>query len=137
MKHILQFLNAHPRNRLIIVKDKSIDIPYLDVGRQLSKMLQNQTEDRLSNHALESLNNLLKSNVLTSKELERYISIENLGILMEKELKLDLKTILKNYSRGTTLIVKWPGEVVNNRIYFLTQEEGVEINLKDISHIII
>src|SRR5690625_970289 len=99
MKHILQFLNAHPRNRLIIVKDKSIDIPYLDVGRQLSKMLQNQTEDRLSNHALESLNNLLKSNVLTSKELERYISIENLGILMEKELKLDLKTILKNYSR--------------------------------------
>lgn len=135
MNNILQFIARNPRNRLIIVKDKGIEIPYIDVGKQLSKKIQHQLNGSLANHAAKYLDEIMEVNMLQSKELGGHVGIENVGVLMEKELKFDFKTILKKYSRGTILFVKWEGDIDSDNLYFLTKEKGVVVNLKGVTHI--
>ena len=137
MNNIIQFVNTHPRNRLIIVQKELVDIPYIDIGKSLSIKLQGIPEESLPNITVNFLDEIVDLNLQYSEEFGNYIAINNIGILLEKELKMDVKNILQKYSRDTTLFVKWEGEIEESKLYFLSKEQGVEINLKDITHIIL
>jgi hypothetical protein len=65
----------------------------------------------------------------------KYLSIENLGVLFEPELKIDFNRLLDSYSQNNALFVKWDGEIDAESIYFLTKENGIKINIKNVSHI--
>jgi hypothetical protein len=67
----------------------------------------------------------------------RYLSIENIGVLFEPELKLDFASLLDSYSQNNVLFVKWEGEIDAENIYFLTKEKGIKKNIKNLSHIVI
>ncbi|WP_310993754.1 hypothetical protein [Aequorivita marina] len=136
MKNIIHFIKTHPRNRLIIVKNDFVDVPYVDIGKSLSKRLRGELEEKsLPLITSKVFDEIVDLNLKYSEDLRNYIAIKNIGILMEKELKIDLKSILEKHSRGTTLIVNWDGEIEDRSLYFLSKEKGVEINLKDISHL--
>ncbi|WP_410004879.1 hypothetical protein [Aequorivita nionensis] len=137
MNNIIQFVNTHPRNRLIIVPKDFIDVPYIDIGKSLSIKLRGVPEESLPNNAVKFLDEIVDLNLQYSVEFGNYIAIENIGILLEKDLKIDIKNTLQKYSRDTALIVKWEGEIEESKLYFLSKEQGVEINLKDITHIIL
>lgn len=137
MNIMIQFLNSHPRNRLIIVKQTLVEVPYIDIGKSLSLKLQGNQEGRLPNLTVKFLDEIVDLNLRYSEELGNHIAFENIAILMEKELKINFKSLLEKYSRDTTLIVKWEGEIEESKLYFLSKEQGVEINLKDITHIIL
>lgn len=138
MNSIKQFLNNHPRNRLIIVRDNSLDISFVNIGRLLSEKLQGTEKEKdLPFIAAKGLDEILDMNLQYLEKIGQYTAIENLGILMERELKFDLGFLLEKYSRGTTLIVKWEGEIDDRNLYFLSKEKGVKIELKNISHLIV
>lgn len=136
MKNIKQFLNTHPRNRLIIVKEDIVDVTYVDIGNLLSERLRGTVEEKnLPFIAVKILDEIVDLNIKYSDDLGNYVAIKNIGILLEKELKMDLKTILEKHSRDITLFVKWDGAIEGNKLYFLSKEKGVEINLKGLSNI--
>ncbi len=137
MNNIIQFVNTHPRNRLIIVQKDFVDVPYIDIGKSLSIRLQGIPEESLSNITVKFLDEIVDLNLQYSVEFGNYIAIENIGILLEKELKIDLKNTLQKYSRDTTLIIKWEGEIEDSKMYFLSKEKGMEININDTSHIVL
>ncbi|MGB3344280.1 MAG: hypothetical protein WBA61_10225 [Aequorivita sp.] len=136
MKKIIQFVKTHPRNRLVIAKHFSPEVSYVDIGKSLSLKLQGIPEVNHPNLTVKFLDEIVDLNLRYSKEFGNYIAFENLGILFEKDLKMDIKTVLEKYSRNTTLIVKWEGEIEESNLYFLSEEKGMEISLKDITHII-
>ena len=137
MNNIIKFVNTHPRNRLIIAQKDFVDVPYIDIGKSLSIRLQGIPEESLSNITVKLLDEIVDLNLQYSAEFGNYVAIENIGILLEKELKMDLKNILQKYSRDTALIVKWVGKIEDSKMYFFSKEKGVEININDTSHIVL
>lgn len=137
MKKIIQFVKTHPRNRLVIAKHFTPEVSYVDIGKSLSLKLQGIPEVNHPNLTVKFLDEIVDLNLRYSEEFGNYIAFDNIGILLEKDLKMDLKTILEKYSRDTTLILKWEGEIEESHLYFLSKEKGIEINLKDITHIML
>lgn len=137
MDRIAQFIKIKPRNRLVIVNDDSVDVKYMDIGNKLSKQLRCEIDKNISLKALMALDKILELNLKYSEDLGNFLAIKNIGILLENDLKIDFRMILEKYSRDTTLIVKWEGEIEPSSLYFLSKEKGIRINLTGISHIII
>lgn len=137
MKKIIQFVKTHPRNRLVIAKHFTPEVSYVDIGKSLSLKLQGIPEVNHPNLTVKFLDEIVDLNLRYSEEFGNHIAFENIGILMEKELKINFKSLLEKYSRDTTLIVKWEGEIEESNLYFLSEEKGMEISLKDITHIML
>jgi len=83
------------------------------------------------------LDRILNAAISNHDLFGKYLSIENLGILFEPELKIDFNRLLDSYSQNNALFVKWDGEIDSENIYFLTKENGIKINIKNVSHIAI
>lgn len=83
------------------------------------------------------LDSLLNSNIHQHFLYGKYLSIDNIGILFEPELKIDFARLLENYSQNNILFLKWEGEIDNENIYFLTKQKGTKISIKNLSHIVL
>lgn len=138
MNRVEGFIKGASRNKLIITKSKVEKINWLDIGKLFSTKVESFLEDRmLSLKALTALYDIIESNITKSDRYGDYVAIYNLGILFETELNIDILTLLDKYSRNTTLFIYWEGEINNDSLYFLKEVNGHEINIKNLSHIII
>ena len=107
----------------------------IDIGMELSKKMKEFTRHkRLSMKAKDVLDELMNGSVKKDERLGRYIAIKNLGILFEPELKINFEYFLKTYSSEITLIIVWPGVIKSNNIFFLTEEEGIKIDLTNLTY---
>jgi len=135
---VLDFLSKNPRNKLIIVSRELGDIKFINLDNELSSQLNGiKIISRFSLKAKDLINDFLNNNTKINDRIGRHLAISGIGILLEKELKLDFPSFLDQYSQNQTLFLKWDGEITDNNLYFLTKQNGLEIDISNLSHIVI
>ena len=138
MKNFDLFINNQPRNKLVIHSKKLEGLKYCDIGLELSEFLKNKLDDtKIALKSMFFIDDLLTKQIDTDPNYGLYIAIKNTAIMLEPELKIDLRQILDKYSRTNTMFLLWEGKTENNSLYFLSIDKGIKINLKDLSHIMI
>ena len=107
--------------------DKELCIRFKDIS----------TEPYFSLKAKDYIATYISKNVSNSSPYGKHVAISDIGILLEKELRFDFIAFLDKYSQNQTLFLKWDGEIIDNKLYFLTKKNGIEIDISDLSHIIL
>ncbi len=129
------YMNSPSLNKIIIHREPIPELKSLNVGKELAVRLEGLIGDRnISFKAKQLMENLLKSAVYVDPEFGKVLSLTNLGILFEPELKIDFEYTLKKFSTDNLLFIEWKGEVEQNKLYLLTKE-GIEIKLDNLSYI--
>jgi len=132
------FLKAKSRHHLVISRGEVPGLNYIDVGQSVAKKLQKEKSFKkigLKTHSL--LDHLMQGAVAVEGLDLKYVALKNIGILLEPELGINFQSFLSSYSQNTALFLLWEGEYEDGKLYFLSKDRGVEINIKDISHITI
>lgn len=138
MQNLEEFITGSSRNKLIITTSLSNLVKSVDVGALFSTKIQSLIDDsRLSLKAVMILEELFETNINQSDKFGRYLALHNLGILFEPELKIDFLSLIDKYSRNNALFIHWEGEIENEILFFLSNQKGQKINIKNLSHIII
>ena len=135
---IVSYIKTQSRNKIVIHQMDIPDLKSLNTGEVLAQEIQNiSNKKHLSLKVKSKLNDIL-SNAITNNDLYgKILSIKNIGILFEPDLKLDFFALIDNYSKNNTLFIQWDGEIENNKLFFLSKSIGIEINIKNLSHIVL
>ena len=136
-QNIKNYLESDSRNKLIISKNAIQGIQYLDIGRSLSTKIDKlQAVQKFTINCQKLLEESITSEIVHNQQIGRYVGLRNLGILLEPDLRLDITSFLSRHSATNPLFIHWRGDMKKNKLHFLTEENGVTINLDNISHII-
>ena len=135
IQNLSTYVNRQSRNNLFFISNEVEGIKYVDIGRLLSGEIENSLEKkRLGMIAEDALRRILSRGSVTNEHIGEYLAIKNFGILFEPALKLDIMSILKNWSRDHVLIVKHEGEIREGVFYLVSNSTKQTINLKEITY---
>lgn len=135
---LLGYIKSQSRNKIVIHSDQIPGVVTINLGLQLSEALYNIDETKhFSNSVLMKVDKMLNAAISSHTLFGPYLSVANLGILFEPELKLDFLRLLDNHSKNNVLFVKWEGEIDLDSLYFLSKENGIKTIIKNLSHIVI
>ena len=141
-KQVIRFLSSTPRFKLVVVTDKRmlVDLPMFDLGYHLSMFLKEN--DKLANKDLpffiqEELTRLINQNIIHHPDFGDYICLSNIGILFERDLKVNVLQTLQRFSRNNLVILYWEGEIRGNKLFFLSENSKYIIDLSATNHIIL
>ena len=136
-KAIHEFIGSGSRHKLIVCSTELDGLIYTDIGKSLSlKIKSESTASKISLIAQSELEKIMNDSKREHSDLGAYIAMKNLGILLEPDLKLDIPAFFSRFSATNPLFIQWNGAMKRNKLHFLTEENGVTINLDNISHII-
>ena len=134
----MDYIQSQARNKIIFYSEDISDLKSVNIGLRISESIYNFKEPgRIPMRVSSELDKILHAAISNHDLFGKYLSIENLGILFGPALKIDFNRILDSYSQNNVLFVKWDGEMDVENIYFLTKENGIKINIKNVSHIAI
>jgi hypothetical protein len=134
---IHEFLSSGSRHKLIVSSSELDGLSYTDIGQSLSlKIKSESTASKISLIAQTELEKIMTDSNHVHKDIVSYIALKNLGILLEPDLKIDITAFLSRYSATNPLFIQWKGAIKQEKLHFLTEENGITINLENISHII-
>lgn len=135
---VSNFILQRPRNQLILTTSELSGFQYANVNKEFGKLLLPILNDKdMSLKAKDLLIEFIKKNRAGSDELGEYVAMKEIGILIENELKIDISSFLNTNSLNQTLILHWEGEIIDNKLYFLTKQHGLEIDISSLSHIVL
>jgi hypothetical protein len=135
---ITDYIKSQSRNKIIFYSQDIYALQSVNVGLRISESIYNLNETgRIAMRVLSELDGILNAAISQHDVFGRYLSIKNIGVLFEPELKLDFSNLLDRYSQNNVLFVNWEGEIDAANIYFLTKENGIKINIMNLSHIVI
>ena len=138
IKNIQSYLHSNTRNKLLFYRGKIYDVEYLNVGIELSKLIRPFLNKRhFSLKAMNILDKLLQSYIIKHSDLGNVLALSNMGILFEEELQIDFFALLDRYSKNSGLILDWQGEIEDGKLYFLEKKNGIQIDIKDLSHLVL
>ncbi|MGV0956785.1 hypothetical protein ACTS91_10260 [Empedobacter falsenii] len=109
----------------------------MNIGKLVALELSNLDKKKIVFKINQLLDEIIVKNKIQHKEFGETIAIENIGLLLEPELKFNVEKFLSDYSQNNTLILKWEGEIDTNQLYFLTKNDNYKIDLNNLSHIVI
>jgi len=134
---ILSFIKIQSRNKIVIYKTNLSGIKSLDLGFTLSSEIQNLPVNKhFALQVRKKLNKILDTSI-SNTVYGNILAMHNLGILFEPDLKIDFINLIDNYSQNNVLFLKWNGEIENDKLFFLSKSKGIEINMNNLSHIIL
>jgi len=134
---IHEFLGSGSRNKLIVCASELDGLRFADIGQLLSAKIKSESSaSKISLIAQSELEKIMTDSIHVHEDLGSYIAIKNLGILLEPDLKLDITAFLSRHSATNPLFIQWKGAINQDKLHFLTEENGITINLDNISHII-
>ncbi|MBP6236750.1 MAG: hypothetical protein KA536_11430 [Saprospiraceae bacterium] len=135
---IHNYIATQSRNKIVFYKDSINDISAVDVGTELSQAIYNMTDiKKLPMKISYELEKILNSSTVKLGDYGKSLAISNVGILFEPELKVDFSSLIEKHSKTNVLFIKWEGEIDNDNLYFLSKENGIKIDIKNLSHIVI
>jgi hypothetical protein len=133
---IIVFIKSQSGNKVVFHTQDITHLESVNIGERISESIYHFKEpSRIAMQVSSVLSDLLNASISNHDMFGSYLAIENLGILFEPELKVDFARLLENYSQNNLLFVKWDGEIDANYLYFLTKEDGIKVNIKNLSHI--
>lgn len=103
------------------------------IGKQYGKM----GEVKFQMEVAEALERIIMGKMFVDEDLGEVVVLENLGILFESELGIDVLRLLRKISNMALTVLLWPGEIGEDRIYFLNLESGITLKQTDINYITI
>ena len=134
---IYEFLGSGSRNKLIVCASELDELSFVDIGQLLSVKIKSESSaSKISLIAQSELEKIMTDSIHVHKDMVSYIALKNLGILLEPDLKIDITAFLSRYSATNPLFIEWKGAIKQDKLHFLTEENGKTINLDNISHII-
>lgn len=144
-KALRQIVDSAARYRLAVLRytDSVYDDTVLNVGMELAESIEmmekkyGQNPTRFQFEVSDALEKIIYAHIATYKDLGHAVFLGNLGILFEKDLHIDVVGLLRRISRTTLTVLLWPGEVDEQRIYFLHKGSKITINQSDINFNII
>lgn len=135
---IQSYLNSTARNKIIFFRNDIPGIEPIDLGNKIAGSISKIVNDnRLSFKAKLIIDDVLSSSLIKHDNYGKLLAVSNIGILFEPDLKIDIINIFDSYSSGTPLFIKWEGETEKGKLFFLSKQNGIKVELKNISHIII
>lgn len=140
IKSISSYKNLATRNKIIFHFDEINEINEInsvDLGRKMAEVIFLKGTDRISLWFSDELDKILQNSIFEHPYFGNYLSVKNIGLILEPEIKFNFKEFLNRYSQNNMLLVKWEGEIDDGKLYFLTKENGLQINIKDLSHIVL
>jgi hypothetical protein len=133
---IKPYLKSTTRNKIILFQDSIVGIQPVNIGKLVSEKLKNiPINKKFSFKAKLIIDDVFSSCLIEHEEFGKHIAISNIGILFEPELKIDVNNLFNRYSSSNALFVKWEGVLKDENMFFLTEEYGTKLELKNISHI--
>lgn len=133
-EQILAYLQQQPRNKLIISKEGLDGVNYCNVGTEVAEALIDlKSTKNFSLRAKSKISEIIENAKYDHPVLGMVLPLENIGILLEPELKFNLVTFLENTTQDLVVVLKWPGVINNKRLFFLNPKKGVEIDLEHLS----
>lgn len=135
---IEDYIRTQSRNKLIFHSQRIPLLESINVGQRISESIYKfEDPSRIAMRVSTELGSVLNAAISNHESFGKYLSIENLGILFEPELKIDIVGLLDSFSQNNALFVRWEGAIDPGKLYFLTREDGIELNIKNLSHIIV
>lgn len=133
---IAEYLKSQSRNKIVYYKNSFFDFAPVDIGNLLSQVIYKWNDDnKLSMKVSTELDDILKQAMINHNCYGKMLAISNIGILLEPNLKQDIRRLFEKHSNNNVLFVKWEGEIDNEYLYFLTKKNGIKIDIKNVSHI--
>jgi hypothetical protein len=131
INEITNYLHQSIRNKIVFCK-KSIDgIDFINVGKELAILLGDNPHEA---SCFETMYRQVLNKTKHNDQIGTYLAIENIGILFESELKIDLRSVLNQYSKNQCLIIKTDSTIENDTLYFIDSTDGVSVNLQGLSY---
>lgn len=132
IKDISSYIQQSTRNKIVFCREEIDGIRFIDVGMQLSLLMG---ENPVEMPGFETMYRQILNRSSVHDIIGPYLAIANIGILFEPELKLDVQSIINQYSRNQCLIIKIEAEIENDILYFLSISDNVHVNLHGLSYI--
>ena len=121
-ERIAQFLKYQPRNKLVFTPQIDSSLHSVDVGYELSVLIQEDlSSPQLPFIAEDKLHSLIRNFTQTDDLIGEYVALSNWGILFEPELKLNLLSLLDSYSKSRTVILVNCGEGDNENFFLVNR----------------
>jgi len=130
IQDISTYLQQGTRNKIVFCKDDIEGIQFVNVGMELASLLDKQP---VLISGVETIYRQVLNKSQQDKDIGIYLAIENIGILFEPELKIDIRSILSNFSKNQILIVKTEALIDNDNLYFQNINDNVYVSLQDLS----
>jgi hypothetical protein len=136
--NIVEYIKSQSRNKVIFHSKDISNLESVNIGLRISESIYNFKEPgRISMRVSSEVNDILNASISHHEVFGKYLSIKNFGILFEPELKIDFARLLDCFSQNNVFFVNCEGEIDTDNFYFLTKENGIKINIKNLSHIVI
>lgn len=101
-------------------------IPCVNVGKELAQFLSQKGNSKfLSLETEEELKKIISQKSKLAKSGNLSVSLYNLGILLEPNLKIDATKIIKELSKEISIIILWEG-LTSEPAYFYWTEKNNE-----------
>lgn len=129
------YMKSISRNKIVFHQEPINGLNNINIGIELaSRLVELDDVKNFSFLAKQELDKLLTHASYVHPEFGKTISISNIGILLEPDLKIDFRYLLDNYSTENMLFIQWTGKIDRNELYFLS-EKGIKINIENFSYI--
>jgi hypothetical protein len=129
------YMESPSRNKIVFYQKPLNGLNPTNIGKELAyRLVALQDGKDFSFKAKQELDKLLTYASYVHPEFGKTISISNIGILFEPDLKIDFRYLLDKYSTENMLFIQWPGKIDQNELYFLIKD-GIKINIDNLSYI--
>ena len=130
---IADYVTQATRNCLVFCHKPVEGLHFVDIGKGLSEAIlqEDLCLPEVSYAAEDALAKML-SCVETDASVGNYLALNNIGILFEPDLGFNVRNLFDRESIGKTLIICSPGTIRNNSFYFLSEKDGVAVDLSGI-----
>ena len=139
-EQILKFIAGHPRTKIILTRQVIAGYEWVDLGKELSKLLQPVVHHKLLQAlALDNLNTFIANNTEELPVIGEYIALKNTGILFEPELKFDIRSILEQWGKSQIVLFQLSpnAQVTDNKVYLSKYDQSCFFDLTGLNYIAI
>ncbi len=117
-KKIAQWLTYQPRTRLVFIRSRQLPISFVNFGYEFAKFIEPFLHtSKLPMKAFQFAHDFIKAHTQVNEIFGKYVAIENWAILLEPELKIDLRNFLTSISQNVTVILRIDDSIENDRLY--------------------
>lgn len=115
-----------------------VDFGVIDIGKELSNALKGKLNDpQIALIANDQLHEIIEGGYFSYNDFKNGYALKNIGILFEPLLKIDFVALCKKYSRDSFFIIEHQGKINEENLYFLTQEAGKKIDIKELNYTVL
>lgn len=115
-----------------------VDFGVIDIGKELSNALKGKLNDpQIALIANDQLHKIIEGGYFSYNDFKNGYALKNIGILFEPLLKIDFVALCKKYSRDSFFIIEHQGKINEENLYFLTQEAGKKIDIKELNYTVL